>query len=326
MIALVAQRIGAGLVLMLIVATVLFAILHWAPGDPVSHLVSPRTPAAAAAELRALWGFDDPLPEQWWRWVRSCATGNWGTSFVFQEPVGRVVARALPATLLLGTAAMLIQLGLGITLGALAALARGRWPDHLIRLVSLVAYSLPSFWLALLAILVFSLHGPELPSSHLNSPGAAEWPWPQRLVDALRHLILPAAVLGVSSAALAIRLARNSLLDVLTQPWMLAARARGASQQAALLRHGLPNAAPALLQLLAVQAPAFLSGSLVVEIVFAWPGLGRITFEALSARDMPLALATTLVACVLTVLCTLMADLLQRWLDPRLRDPELVVR
>ncbi len=314
---LVLQRLGAGVLLVVLVATLVFAALHLAPGDPIAYLAGPRVPQATLVELRALWGLDDPLPVQWWRWISGCVRGDFGTSFTYQQPVARVIGRALPATVALALAATLVQLTLGIGLGGLAALARGRWLDQVIRLASLVTYSIPSFWLAVLAIKVSS--GTGLPTSHFTSPGSEQWPLVDRALDVLRHLALPSLALGISTSALAIRLTRNTLLDVVGQPWMLAARARGESRAGALWRHGLPNAAPPLLQLLAVQTPAFLSGSLVVEIVFAWPGLGQITYAALQGRDLALVLATTVVAGALTVVFALLADLAQLWLDPRLR-------
>lgn len=323
MILLILRRITSGALLLLVVLSLVFAVLHLAPGEPLAHLAGPRTPPSALDDLRRTWGLDDPLPHRWWRWMVACARGDWGTSYLYQEPVGRVVQRALGPTLLLGAAATAVQLTLGIGLGALAALGRGRLLDHGVRLVSLVLYALPSFWLALVAIFLLSLHGPQLPSSHLASPGAANWSRAAQFFDHLEHLTLPALVLGLSTAGFALRLARNSFLETMTRPWMLAARARGQSRSAALWRHGLPNAAPALLQLLAVQAPALLGGSLVVEIVFSWPGLGRLTYEALSGRDLPVVLATTAVSCTLVVIGSLIADLLQLALDPRQRRPEV---
>lgn len=324
MIATILRRLVSGAIMLVAVLSLVFLTLHLAPGEPLAHLSDPRLPASSVAALRRIWGLDDPLLVRWWRWLAASLQGDWGTSFLHQEPVSRVVGRAVGPTLLLGGAASLLQLGLGFGLGLIAALGRQRWPDRLVRFGSLVAYSVPTFWLALLAILAFSMHWPHLPSSHLASPGAASWSTGARLLDLSRHLILPATVLGLSTAGLAMRLSRNALIEVLASPWLLAARARGLSRRQALLRHGLRNAAAPLLQLLAVQVPALLGGALVVEIVFAWPGLGRVAYDALTAGDLPLVLATTSVACALVVGGALLADLLQLAIDPRLRDSVIV--
>ena len=245
--------------------------------------------------------------------------GEWGVSLSKQRPVARVIAKALPATVLLGLTAMLIEYLLAVPLGIWAARRQGRLADHLIRGLSLVVYSVPVFWLGLMAVLVFAYLLPWFPASHLRSPGADQLPAGARLLDLLRHLALPAIVLGASSAGGTARFVRNSMLEVLSQDYVRTARAKGLGEGRVMVVHALRNALAPVLQLLGVSLPVLLNGALVVEVIFAWPGLGRIIFQAISARDYPVILATTTLTGVLVIAGNLVADLLHVAADPRLR-------
>lgn len=314
------RRLAASLLLLYLVLTATFFLVHLAPGSPANLLAEDRRVSAEQREnLKRLYGLDKPLPEQYARWLLATARGNWGTSFTYQRPVVSVVLDAVPATLLLAFAALFVEQAAGVALGIAAARRPGSAADHAIRILSLLLFSLPGFWLGLMAILLFSLVWPVLPAGHMYSIGAEDLSPAARLLDLLRHLALPSLVLGLSQAGSVARYVRASVLDVLGQEYIRAARAKGISERRVVWVHGLRNALPPVIQVLALSLGALLSGILIAEVVFSWPGIGRLTFEAILGRDYPLILATTAFSAIMTLLANLLADLLHALTDPRVR-------
>ncbi|HEY0781976.1 MAG TPA: ABC transporter permease, partial [Thermoanaerobaculia bacterium] len=230
-----------------------------------------------------------------------------------------IVAEAVPPTLLLAAAALSVELLGALLLGTLSARFRGQALDAALRAVSLLLFSQPIFWTSLMAVLLFSYLWPILPASHMFSIGSEDAGGLARLLDLLRHLVLPALLLGLSSAGGIARIVRASLIEAMSQDYIRTARAKGLSERRVLLAHGLRTALVPLTQLLAFSFPALLSGALIVEVIFAWPGLGRLTCGAIQARDYPLVLATTAWSALIVVLGNLAADLLHAWADPRVR-------
>lgn len=319
----VVRRLAAAAILVFLLLSLVFLLLHLAPGEPQLVLLDPKIPAAAQERISRLYGLDQPLWEQYLRWLNALVLhGEWGHSFSRHRPVTEVLAAAAPATVLLSLAAMIVQFGVGILLGVGAARAPGSARDHSIRLVSLVLYSLPLFWIGLLAMLALAIYLPLFPPGHMRSVGAAELPLAERLFDLLWHLALPALVLGLSAAGGTARYVRNSLLDILGEDYIRTAHAKGLSPRRVLWVHALRNAAGPLVQLFGLSLPSLLSGALVIEVVFSWPGMGRVTYEAIRAQDFPVVLASTAWIAVLVVFGTLLADLLQAAVDPRLRHAE----
>jgi peptide/nickel transport system permease protein len=315
------RRLAASVLLLYLVLTVVFFLVHLAPGTPTTFLLGDqRLPAEQQARLRRLYGLDRPLPVQYARWMTATLRGDWGTSFSYQQPVPQVIGDALPATLLLAAAGLLVEQAAGLALGIAAARRPGSAADHLIRIVSLVLYSQPIFWLGLMVILLFSLVWPVLPPGHLRSVGAEDLTPAARVLDVVRHLILPALVLGLSACGQIARFVRGSLLDVLGQEHIRASRAKGLSERRVIWVHALRNALAPLLQVLALSMSALLGGVIVIEVVFSWPGLGRLTFEAVLSRDYPLILGTTAFSAVMILLSNLLADVLHALADPRVRD------
>jgi peptide/nickel transport system permease protein len=312
------RRALGALLLLLLVVSATFLALHALPGDPASLLLDARVPPAARAELRRQWGLDDPLAVQYGRWLAGTVRGDWGTSFVHHRPALAVVASALPYTLLLGLGALAVQIALAVPLGVAATRRPGGLVDQLLRVASLLLYSLPTFWLALMALLLLGYRWGLFPTGHARAAGSAGGAG-----ELLRHLALPALVLGLSSAGPLLRLVRGALLEALASEHLRAARARGVAERRVVWLHGLRLAGGPLLQLLGLTLPALLGGALVVEVVFSWPGLGRIAFLALQQRDLAVVLACTAWSAGLVVAGALLADLLGAAADPRLRD-ELV--
>jgi len=316
-----ARRLAAAALLLFLVLSAVFFLVHAAPGDPADLFLEERLPRAQRERLRALWGLDRPLSEQYAAWLGAVALrGDWGVSLVHHRPVAAVLAEALPATLLLTGAAFAVDAIVGLALGVAAARRRGRAADHLIRWGSLLVFSLPTFWLGLMAILLFSHLWPVLPAGHLRSVGAEALPAPARLLDLARHLALPSLVLGLWLAGATARFVRNGLLEVLGQDYVRTARAAGVPERRVLWVHALRNAAVPVVQVFALTLPALLSGSLVTEVVFSLPGIGRAGFDAILTRDYPLVLGVTALSAALVIAGNLAADLAHGALDPKVRD------
>lgn len=315
------RRLAASFLLLLLVLSVTFLLLHLVPGDPARLGESDRLTAEQRENLRRVLGVDRPLHEQYLSWLSAVVLrGDFGTSFSQQRPVTEAILDAVPGTLLLACAALLVDFGAGLLLGVAAARRPGTAVDHSIRIGTLLLLSQPVFWLGLMAILLFSYVWPVLPAGHMRSVGADEMGAGERLFDLLRHLLLPALVLGLTNAGGTARFVRGSLREVLSRDYIRTARAKGLSERRVIWVHGMRNALPPLLQLLALTLPALLNGSLVTEVVFSWPGLGRLTFGAILARDFPLILGTTAVSAVLVISGNLVADVLHALSDPRVRD------
>jgi peptide/nickel transport system permease protein len=315
------RRLAAAALLVWLVLTTTFVLLRLVPGNPVATLSELPIPKRQKEILIHSYGLDRPLPEQYVRWLGAVALhGDWGISFSQLRPVRTVVAEALPATLLLAAAALLLEYGLGTALGVAAARRAGSPLDRCIRLTTLLLYSQPIFWVGLLAILLFSSRLGWLPASHMRSVGAGEMGAGARLADLGKHLLLPALTLGLAQAGGAARFVRASLLDVLGRDYIRTARAKGLPERRVVWVHGMRAALVPVIQLLALSVPSLLSGALITEVVFAWPGIGRVTFDAILTRDSPVLLATTAVVAVLVVGCNLLADLLHAAADPRVRD------
>lgn len=311
------KRLLGSILVLWIVVTAVFAAVHLAPGDARMRLDDPRAPESQRTRLQEIYGLAEPLPVRYVRWLAAAVRGDWGLSITHQRPVGQVISAALPPTLLLGASAIAVGTVLGLGSGLLAAARAHGAADRILRWLSVLLLSTPTFWLGLLAVLLFSVHWGWLPASHLRSPDAERLSGGGRAIDLLRHLILPALTLALPIAAGVSRTLRSRLLDVLGQDFILAARARGLSKSAVLLRHALPNALPPVVQNLGLDLPLVVSGSIATEVVFAWPGLGRVAFDALQGRDLPLVIATTLMSATLVVAGTMFADVAVALLDPR---------
>lgn len=321
MLVFVLRRLGASLLLLLLVLTVSFFILRLIPGNPLHVLEGQKLTAEQQQRLKRIYGLDRPLLEQYGVWLQSVALrGDWGTSLSQQRPVSAALLDALPATAILASAALAVEYAFALLLGIAAARRRGSAVDHAIRVGTLLLFSQPVFWLGLMTILLFSYVWPVLPASHMHSVNADLMSPAGRFLDLLRHLTLPALVLGLANGGGTARFVRASLIEVMGQEYIRAARAKGLSELRVVWVHGLRNAAVPLVQLFALSLPALLSGSLITEVVFSWPGLGQLTFNAILARDYPLILGATALSAALVVLGNLLADVLHAVADPRVRD------
>lgn len=314
------RRLAASLLLLFLVATATFFLVHAAPGDPTTTLFEgTRLNQEQREHIRRLYGLDRSLGEQYLRWLGSLARGDLGVSLSQQRPVATIIAEAFPATLLLATAAMGVEYGAALLLGIAAARRRGGLADRTIRAASLILFSQPPFWIGLMLILLFAYLWPVLPASHMHSVDAGLMGPVERAWDLFRHLLLPALALGLYNAGATLHFVRNSLIEVMSTDYIRTARAKGLSERRVVWVHGLRNALTPLIQLFALTFPQLLNGALVTEIIFAWPGLGRLTFAAIISRDYPLILGITVFGALLVILGNLLADLLQAAANPSIR-------
>lgn len=303
------------------VLTLTFLLIQFAPGDPASIYLKPEIDPKTVANIRREMGLNLPIWKQYFVWLAAVARGNFGVSFIQHRPVAEILREALPNTLQLTGVVFLLQLFFGVALGALAAIERNSRLDTIISGGLLFVYSMPGFWLALIAILVFSLKLGWLPSSQMATLGMTGGGW-TIFVDRLRHLILPALVLAAPFTAATARFVRNSLSDALSQKYIRTAMAYGLSRRRVLFKYALKNALLPLSTLFGLNLPFLLGGSVVIEHIFAWPGLGRITVAAIMAHDFPVILASTFVAALSVVVGNQLSDLLYLLADPRIRDAQ----
>ena len=314
-----ARRLGAGLVMVWLVATATFALVSAAPGDITQQLNDTRTPPAAKQRMRRDFGLDRPWGVRYASWIVGAAGGDLGYSWLHHRTVASVLANAIPKTLLLAGLGLLLEILGGVTL-ALVQLRRphGRG-DRAITLLSLTAYALPPFVVALGLLYLLAFRFPLFPPSHMLSVAGEMQHGLPRLLDLAQHLVLPVVAIGITGMGGVARYLRGSLLDEKGQHYVLAARARGASERRALFAHALPNALLPLITMIGMSLPFLVSGSLVIEVVFSWPGMGQLMYDAALARDVPLLLGGTVVATVAVVTGNLLADLAYAVADPRVR-------
>jgi len=320
---LILRRLLVFLPMVWLVATLTFIVVAAAPGDYADTVDHPGLNAEQREALRARYGLDQPIHRQYLAWLASLATGDLGTSFVTKEPVTRLLARALPATLLLSGTALLLDFLLGIAVAVAAARRPHGWFDRLSTILGLGLAGLPSFWIAGLVVLVFALLFGWFPASHLRSVDAGQMAFFARTRDLLHHLVLPAVCLGLVGAAGTARYLRATLLDIRGERYILAARARGLSERRILWVHTLRPALLPVITLLGLSLPFLVSGSVVIESIFSWPGIGLSLLQAAHARDVPVIMAITLLGAIAVILGSLIADLLYAAADPRAREDQV---
>jgi peptide/nickel transport system permease protein len=316
-----AGRLLQAVIVVYLVTTVTFVLVHLAPGDPISAALNrPGVTDAIRQQWREAYGLDRPLGEQYVRWLGNVMRGELGHSFSFRRPVRDVIADALPRTLLLVGLAMLLSFAIGIVVAVLQAERPQGRRDRWLGRVLLLLYSVPDFWLALVVLLVFAYRLRLLPPSGLVDPVMYDYlPLSGRIVDRLRHLVLPVGTLTLLSTAMISRHQRSALLEVLPTDWMRTAVAKGLSPRTALRRHALRNALIPTITLAGISLSALAAGSVFVEKVFSWPGMGLLTANAIGARDYPLITASVLITSIAVALGTLLADVAAAAADPRIR-------
>lgn len=298
------RRLVLTIPVLLGVATLVFALIHLIPGDPAQAMLGETAAEEDVEALRRRLGLDRPLVEQYGIFLAGLARGDLGTSLRTNEPVAQAILARVPATMELAAAAMLVAIGVAIPLGIIAAVGRGTFVDHLATTLALTGISVPNFWLGPLLAIVFAVELGWLPVSGRGTPA---------------HLVLPAISLGAALAAILARMTRASLLEELREPYVQAARARGASRPRAVLRHAFRNSLIPVVTLIGLQFGAVLTGAVITETIFAWPGIGRLLIQSIGFRDYPLVQGCILFIAVTYVGMNLLTDLVYGVLDPRIR-------
>lgn len=305
MIRFLAQRLLFTIPVLFLVATLVFLLIHLVPGDPVEQMLGEGARAQELSDVRKAWGLDLPLGQQYLRFVSGLVRGDLGRSFKFNAPVRDVILARYPATVELTLAALAVALLFAIPAGVEAALHYGRPLDHGLGFLSLMGLSFPNFALGPVLILGLSIGAGLLPVS-----GRGTW----------AHLVLPAGTLGAALAAILTRMVRSSMLEELGQDYVRTARAKGLRETAVVYRHALRNGLIPVLTVVGLQFGSLLAGAIVTETIFSWPGLGRLTLQAISARDYPLTQGCLLLIAATYILVNLLTDILYGLLNPRIRN------
>lgn len=323
MLSYVSRRLLYAALTFLGITVVVFILIHAVPGDPVEYYIGiqagPRPPRAVIEQIRTEHRLDQPLVTQYLFWLKSAATLDFGRSFLDRRPVSSKIAEKLPNTFALNALALMVALAIAIPAGLAGALRPRRWFDRSSGLAFLLLYSLPNFWVGLLLMQLFSVQLEILPLYGMRSTDSEQLPLGARLADQVAHLVLPVATLAYTQLAIFARFSRSALLEVIHQDFIIAARAKGLSEQAVVFRHALRNALIPLITLLGLTIPYLISGSVIVEQLFQWDGVGRLYFQAVLARDYPTVMGLTVATAVVTLLASLIADLLYGLADPRIR-------
>lgn len=309
-----------------LVVTLIFALVRMAPGDPATLLVPPSATADETGRLRAELGLDRPVAVQYARWAWAVLHGDLGESFAQRAPVSRALAEAAPVSLALGLASVFLTFAIGVPIGLLQAALHGRFADRALTVVTATIFAAPTFWVALSLVALFTYGAatfglPEalrLPALGVRTPGLLLTGWAE-LQDLVRHAILPVITLAAVGAAGVARYSRSTFSDLLGLDLVRAAQARGATRSRVILHHVVRNALPSLIVLFALTLPGVVAGSVFVESVFAWPGLGKLTLTAIAARDYPVVLGAGIWYAGAVITANLAADIVLPMVDPRRR-------
>jgi peptide/nickel transport system permease protein len=320
------RRLIGSLLLIWFVLTLTFVLVRAAPGDPASLLIPSSASAADAVRLRAELGLDQPLAVQYARWARALLTGDLGESFALRRPVTAVIADALPISAALGAASLALTFLIGVPIGMVQARRRGSLADRTLTVATVALYAAPSFWLSLALVAVFTYGAAtwglpawmRMPAFGIQTPGAMLH-GSAKAADILRHAVLPVMILALIGAAGVARYSRSSIADVLGQDFVRTARAKGSSSRRIQYRHVLAVILPSLIVLFALALPGVVAGSVFVESVFSWPGMGRAMLTAINARDYPVVMGTATVYAAVVILANFAADVALPLVDPRRR-------
>lgn len=308
----VVRRVLQALVVLLGVSVIVFSLLHLVPGDPIRAALGTRFDQAVYDALRERTGLDQPLVVQYFSWLGSALTGDLGVSFRSGRPVTAVIMARLPATLTLAFAALVVALVIALPLGVVSAMRQGTKRDYAATMFSQLGISIPDFWMGIMLILFVSLYLGWLPPSGYV-------PLTQDPMNWLRHLIMPAVTVGVVTGSILTRFVRSAMLEILSQDYVRTARSKGLRERVVTKRHVLRNALIPVVTVTGMQLAFLLGGVIVVEIVFAWPGLGELTLIAIRARDYTVLQGAVLLFAFLFLVINLLVDLLYAWLDPRIK-------
>ena len=297
------SRVIESILTILVISMVVFVMAR-ATGDPVTLLASDKATAQDIAVLKQQLGLDQPLPIQYWVFITNAVRGNLGKSLADKGDVAQLIGERLPNSAAIGVPALVLSTVIGMAMGVAAAVKRDTWVDKSMRVVAVLGQSMPAFWVSIMAIFIFSVVLRVLPTSGMGSPD---------------HYILPIAVLTFFALPMRMRLMRSSLLDILGTEYVKQARAKGLSENAVIWRHAVRNSLSPQLTSFGLTLAFAITGAVLVETVFSWPGLGQLAYQAMLSRDYPLIQGTVLLVALLVIVANLMVDVLYAYIDPRIR-------
>lgn len=308
------RRLLQSIVLLVIVSIIGFVVLNLIPGGPLAqYALDPGMTEADRLRIAAQMGLDRPLYVQYLEWASRMVQGDWGTSYRDGNPVTTVIARHVPATLLLMGSSTVIAVAVGTWIGIRGATHRNSASDYVATVGAMIALSIPTFWFGLIGIYVFSLRLGWLPSGNMYTIGDGS------VLNVLHHLIMPSVVLALVHIAIWSRFMRSATLDAISQEFVKTARAKGVSERRVVMKHVVGNALLPMISLAGVQVPSLLTGALVTETVFSWPGMGRLFLDSLSYSDYPVVMGLLMFSAILTIVANFIADVAVALVDPRIR-------
>ncbi|WP_210492453.1 ABC transporter permease [Microvirga antarctica] len=308
------RRLLGTIPLILGISVVLFSIIHLAPGSPLDFYAdNPNVTREALEQMRVAFGLDKPVPEQYVRWLWAFLNGNWGISFRTGQPVLEVILERLPATLILSGSAFLLSLAIAIPIGVLAATRRYSKLDTFFTFVSFSGISIPVFWVGLMAQLVFAIWLGWLPAGGFQTVGNGSF------MDVLTHMVMPVCILSFATIAGWSRYVRASLIDVIGQDYIRTARAKGQTPRKVIWRHAVRNALLPIVTVVALDIVQIVSGAVITETIFSWPGIGRLFVESMDGRDYPVLMGLMMISSFTMVAANFAADMLYAVIDPRVR-------
>ena len=325
MVSYVTRRLLGAIPLILGIATIIFFVVNLAPGDPTAIYANQNVPPEVLEQIRSNFGLDEPLHIRYWKWLTAFFTGDFGYSFAHSRPVADIIMETLPPTLMLAGSTLVLIFLIGVTTGIFQAVRQHKPADRILSITSLFFYSMPSFWLGLMLMLLFSLKAHEwglpfaLPPTGMTSVDYEFLPFWQQVTDRLVHLILPVLTLTLVMSAGIARYTRGQMLEVIRQDYIRTAKAKGLPSRTVIFKHALRNSLLPVITLLGLYLPLLFSGSVFVEVIFSWPGMGRVIVDAIFQRDYPVVMATSFIFALVVVLGSLVADILYAVADPRIR-------
>ena len=325
MLAYLVRRLLGAIPLLLGILTLIFFVLQLAPGDPIAKFANPNVSPEVLEQMRRNFGLDRPLHEQYGKWLWSFVTGDFGYSFGQMRPINEILPGILWNTMQLTLISLVVIFVVGMLIGIVQAVRQYSIADNVLTFLALFFYSMPSFWFALMLILIFSLKANtagwpiQFPASGMTGVEYDYLSFGGKVSDRIMHLILPATALGIGSAAGVARYMRGSMLEVIHQDFIRTARAKGLSERTVVFKHALRNALIPIITLLGLYLPFLLSGAVLVETIFGWPGMGRAIVDAILQRDYPMVMATSFVIAAIVVAGNLLSDVLYAVVDPRIR-------
>lgn len=326
------RRLAGTLPVILVISLLVFTLLHMAPGDPADMLAGDQATEQDVREARERWGLDQPIIVQYWRFISNAVMLDFGRSFRYDEPVIGLIMERFPASLELAIVATILAILIGVPLGVWAGARPNSWIDNVGSLGGFFGISMPNFWLGIMLVLLVAGVLNLLPSSGRNTFGVPDDPitgfllldsllqgnW-EAFKDACLYILMPAFVLGINMTGILMRVTRSSMLETLSEDYIMTARAKGLSDRAVIWRHGFPNALILVITVVGLEFGALLSGSIIVETIFSWPGIGNLLLQGLTSRDYPLITGVVIVYTSLFVIVNLIVDLCYAASDPRIR-------